>query len=68
MSPSISSSRLGSTEVTLGGREEGSDFSLLFGRQVRSWLGVVELKTSWRHVHKLSHDSPNQYKISIQVT
>ena len=55
MSPSISSSKVGSTEVTLGGRE--SDFSLL-GRQVRSWLGVVELNTSWRQVQRLSQDSP----------
>ena len=52
MFPSISSSSEGST---LGGQESG--FSLLFVRQVVSWVGVVELNTSWRQVHRLSHDS-----------
>ena len=55
MSPSISSSRDGST---LGGRGESDvDLCLLLGLQVVSCVGVVELNTSWRHVHRLSHDS-----------
>ena len=50
MSPSISCRRVGSTD---GGRL----YPPVIGFQVRSWEGVVELKTSCRHWQSESQDS-----------